>query len=53
MNYLYSFHGGTKPLLQFGKFAAKVCVVTDQLLMHLGQLIQVVLKEGYFLFLSK
>jgi hypothetical protein len=49
--YLDSLHGGTQTLLQLGQLAAKVGVVSHQLLMHLGQLVEVVLQEADLLLL--
>lgn len=49
---LDAFCGSTKPLLQLGEFTAQICIVPDQLLVHLGKLFQVVLQEGDLLLLS-
>lgn len=46
-------HGGSEPLLKFGQFTPEVGIISDQLLVDLSQLIQVIFKEGNFLFLSK
>ena len=53
LSYLYSLHGGSESLLKFWKFTSEISVVSDKLLVDLGELIKVVFKEGYFLFLSK
>jgi len=50
---LHPLHRGPQPLLQLGKLAPQVRVVPDQLLVHLGQLVQVVLEEGDLLLLSQ
>ena len=46
-------HGGPQPLLQLGQLAAQVGVVSHQLLVHLGQLVEVVLQERDLLLLGQ
>merc|ERR550532_1440099 len=50
---LHPLHCCPQPLLQLGELAPQVSVVPDQLLVHLGQLVQVVLEEGDLLLLSQ
>jgi hypothetical protein len=50
---LHALHRRPEPLLQLGQFAAEVRVVSDQLLVHLRQLVQVVFEERDFLLLGQ
>lgn len=49
-----SFHSlgcSSQSLLQLGKFAAKICIITYQLFVHFRELFKIVLQEGDFLLL--
>jgi hypothetical protein len=49
--YLDSLHCSTQPLLQFRQLTSKICIVSNQLLVNLRQLVQIVLQETNLLFL--
>lgn len=50
---LDALHGGAQSLLQLGQLAAQIRVVAHQLLVHFGELLQVVLQERDLLLLRE